>query len=341
MNDHLKHDEVSSTYDVAIIGAGIAGSLCANILYKAGLKVCVLEKSRGTGGRASSKRRNHSPSCDLGTPYICATHAQTQATLSALEEVGIATQWQDPALEKTSNNRCFYVGNPTMSAITRHWLDTVDLITNTRIHHIERAKKDHQAGWLLQDYHLAKSFFTKYIIIATPAPQAAILLANIEDSEILLQQATQAGESYQAQWALWVETEKTSLPAIVEPTNSLLKRLIKDSQKPNRDTNPHDLWVLQSTPEWAQQHLNNEPKDIAARLISAFEEHTKLTPKAYGTPHRWLLSRSQAAKGNHPYIWDKLQGLGLTGDWLCQNDAEGAMLSAYALCEQILNEINN
>ena len=42
--------------DVAIIGAGIAGLRAAETLRKAGLDVVVLEKSRGLGGRAATRR---------------------------------------------------------------------------------------------------------------------------------------------------------------------------------------------------------------------------------------------------------------------------------------------
>src|SRR5690554_6359362 len=37
-------------YDVAIIGSGLGGLLCANILLKEGYSVCVLEKNRQFGG---------------------------------------------------------------------------------------------------------------------------------------------------------------------------------------------------------------------------------------------------------------------------------------------------
>ena len=65
----------NTVYDVAIIGAGIAGSYCANVLQKAGYRVCLIEKGRGTGGRASSRRLAQQEegvqlSCDLGAPFF-------------------------------------------------------------------------------------------------------------------------------------------------------------------------------------------------------------------------------------------------------------------------------
>ena len=42
--------------DIAVIGAGIAGLICAEQLRQAGYRVVVIEKSRGFGGRAATKR---------------------------------------------------------------------------------------------------------------------------------------------------------------------------------------------------------------------------------------------------------------------------------------------
>ncbi|SHE14785.1 Dehydrosqualene desaturase [Chlamydia abortus] len=46
------------TYDVAIIGGGIAGLVAANDLSRAGKSVVVLEKSAKFGGRAMTVNKN-------------------------------------------------------------------------------------------------------------------------------------------------------------------------------------------------------------------------------------------------------------------------------------------
>lgn len=341
MTHSLITPNTSSIYDVAIVGAGIAGSLCANLLSKAGYTVCVFEKSRGTGGRAGSKRLNDEQSCDLGSPFIRSTQTSTQAILASLSEIGVTSLWPNQPLEGLNSGAEYYVGTPKMSAVTRHWLETIPLISNTRIHHIERVKKQDVDCWQLNNDHYTTHFFAKHIVIATPAPQAAILLANTLDIQTLLLKAVQAGQTYQSQWAMWIETEKSTLPAIIETLDSPIARLIKDSQKPGRAESERDRWVLQTTPEWALQHLNQENQEVAKLLTKAFREQTQLTTYAHGEPHRWLLSRSQPIEENTPYLWDKLQNIGLIGDWLCQGDAEGAMLSALTLCDHLKNELSN
>ncbi len=42
--------------DIAIIGAGMAGLICAQRLTEAGYSVLVVEKSRGLGGRLATRR---------------------------------------------------------------------------------------------------------------------------------------------------------------------------------------------------------------------------------------------------------------------------------------------
>ncbi|MEM6868917.1 MAG: FAD-dependent oxidoreductase, partial [Cyanobacteria bacterium P01_C01_bin.121] len=43
-------------WDIAIIGAGLAGLECGRRLKAAGYQVCVLDKSRGLGGRMATRR---------------------------------------------------------------------------------------------------------------------------------------------------------------------------------------------------------------------------------------------------------------------------------------------
>lgn len=51
-------DKNTDSYDVVIIGAGLGGLLCANILSREGFKVCVLEKNNRIGGSIQSFARN-------------------------------------------------------------------------------------------------------------------------------------------------------------------------------------------------------------------------------------------------------------------------------------------
>ena len=63
-------------------------------------------------------------------------------------------------------------------------------------------------------------------------------------------------------------------------------------------------------------------------MVDAFTQATGAEVLDAGEPHRWLLGRQAMALAPQPFMWDSTLNIGLVGDWLCQGDAEGAMLSA-------------
>jgi phytoene desaturase len=79
-------------YDAIIIGAGIGGLICANLLAKGGMKVLLLEKHFMLGGFCSGFRRK-------GFMFDAATHFYpllgnpTTMTGKLLKDIGCATEW--------------------------------------------------------------------------------------------------------------------------------------------------------------------------------------------------------------------------------------------------------
>ena len=328
-----KEQSTPPTFDFAIIGAGLAGSLCAHLLSQSGHTVCVIEKSRGSGGRASSRRLEGDTCCDLGAPYIHARHIQTQELFKTLNKAHVAAPWKQ--LSKVDAQA--FVGTPEMSAITRHWLGNTHFITNTRIHHLDQLTQssNEQANWLLRDDKYQPVAIAQKIIIAAPAPQAAAILASHSTLAILLLRANQASSQYQSQWAMWLETENCDLNALIELKNSPLQRMIKDNYKPMRHSEKVDRWVIHADPDWTEQHIDADKDWITQTLLQAFAEKTEHRVLKHGEPHRWFLSRFVENKGNKDFVWSTEHNVGLIGDWLCQGDAEGALLSALSLANYI------
>src|SRR5215468_783440 len=84
--------EYPTQYDAIIIGSGIGGLFCGNILAKAGLKVLLLERHYMLGGFCSTFRRK-------GFIFDAATHFYpllgnpTTLTGKVLTELGCETEW--------------------------------------------------------------------------------------------------------------------------------------------------------------------------------------------------------------------------------------------------------
>jgi phytoene dehydrogenase-like protein len=60
---------VDNKYDIIIVGGGLGGLICANVLSKEGIKVCVLEKNPVIGGCLQSFKRK-GLSVDTGIHYV-------------------------------------------------------------------------------------------------------------------------------------------------------------------------------------------------------------------------------------------------------------------------------
>jgi len=84
-----RHDHDS---DIAVIGAGIAGLICAEQLRQAGYSVVVVEKSRGFGGRAATKRLPNFRA-DHGLRYLERSGRLLPVFIDALVDRGVLIPW--------------------------------------------------------------------------------------------------------------------------------------------------------------------------------------------------------------------------------------------------------
>ena len=89
----LRTTEPRERYDVVIIGAGIGGLFCANLLAKAGLSVLMVEQHYMVGGYCSTfKRRGFV--FDASTHFYPLLGNPTTMTGKLLVDLGITTRWQ-------------------------------------------------------------------------------------------------------------------------------------------------------------------------------------------------------------------------------------------------------
>src|SRR4051812_47418228 len=86
------HENPAPRYDAIVIGAGIGGLMCANLLSQAGLKVLLAEQHYVVGGYCSSFTRN-------GFKFDAASHFypllgnRETITGKILEQLGVETEW--------------------------------------------------------------------------------------------------------------------------------------------------------------------------------------------------------------------------------------------------------
>ena len=172
---------------VAIIGAGMAGLVCAHLLAQHGVTVSLFDKARGPGGRMSSKGRP-AATLDLGAQAFTVRDAEFARQLTQWQHAGCVAPWPTCTYQASASGwqthddgQLRYAGAPRMSALTRYLIDAItlhahtDFHSETRIVALERVTDGEwrmaDGGWHLKDaagnHHGA---FSRVVIIAGDTP---------------------------------------------------------------------------------------------------------------------------------------------------------------------------
>ena len=361
----------NTLYDVAIIGAGVAGSYCASVLQKAGYQVCLIEKGRGTGGRASSRRlpmqeEGVQLSCDLGAPFFHATKNQLVDDIQQWLADDVIAPWPAANL---AHKGLAYTGTPSMSALTRYLAQHCDLYSSQRISHIDRTDN----VWFLRNDSYKTLIKAKRVIITAPAAQTAHLLTSPDAPNAWLQQAHIASRQCAPQWSAVVsdgtEASKSMLsnmPDMLEVDHPVLAKIIYDTAKPGRSTRSTGLskstclskpsrWVLQANLEWSELHKDSNADEIGVLMLATFKQllseqagtDLDLTQPELiiATPHLWRLGRHQPSSDvsgkveeqQAGMLWEPSNGLAVSADWLGAGTVVSAVLSAQQLCQAMID----
>ena len=258
------------TVPIAIIGTGIAGLSAARALRDAGHVVQLFDKSRGSGGRMSSKRSD-AGSLDMGAQYFTARDRRFVNEVQRWQTNGWAEQWKPQLynfksgqLTQSPDEQIRWVGTPRMSAITRALLDDLPVEFGCRITEVFQGKQH----WNLLDADGENHGPFSHVIIATPAPQATALLAAAPKLA-----SAAAGVKMDPTWAIALAFDKP-LDTPMEGCfvqDSPLDWLARNRSKPGRDTTL-DTWVLHATSAWSKAHLDLPKEAVIEHLHGAFAE---------------------------------------------------------------------
>ncbi len=286
---------------VAIVGAGLAGLAAARDLTVAGHEVVVFEKSRGAGGRTSTRRSPHGR-FDHGAPFL---HGGEHAlTLDAA-----------PALAQHEGGT---VGAPAGNAPAKALAEGLDLRSGVRVGAIVPVGSGFS---LVEDDEAALGDFDA-VVVTAPAPQAAELLP---DPEL----AARAGAvDFAPGWVAMVAwNEALDLPRTVARGIGGLAWAVAEASKPGRE--PGERWVLQADTELSTALLEEEAGTVAADLLARFATVVgmELPPPVHLAAHRWRYARPLTPLAE-PFL--RSGTLLAAGDWCGGTDAGAALRSGRA-----------
>jgi renalase len=341
------------TLNIAIIGAGIAGITAARTLANAGHHVQVFEKSRGAGGRMSTRESNFG-TFDHGAQYFTVRDPRFSLALQSVPgTMEICRPWSANAVRvldplghvfeaARASKEAHFVAKPGMNALVRHWASPLGKAVhhNTPITRLERGAK---SLWTLHtEGHAFKGF--DHVLLAIPSVQATNLLKasgkDVADAQWL--KAMHAVDVAPC-WTLMLAFPNATQPNLhigpqwnaARSIHHRIAWLARESSKPGRTK--VERWTVQASAAWSAEHINDTDARVQAKLLRAFSELTGIRAEpAHTQVHRWLYAKTITPLGvSHQY--NPANGLGTCGDWHLGHRVEDAFVSglelALAVCQ--------
>jgi len=348
----------SDTLHVAVVGAGMAGVVCARTLVQAGHRISLFEKSRGFGGRMAT-RRSEFGGFDHGTQYFTVREPRfaralltaqdvvrpwSVSTVRVLDELGHVLVSAPPPREP------HYVAKPGMNALVSHWAQPLlqperfgglkaRTSLQTRVVQIERDAL-HPQQWQLRleggdgGQQVVGGF--DRVVLALPHPQVHDLLLASGLAPDVRQALTDVHVA--PCWTLMVAFPNAMQPGLshlgpqwnaARSTHHRISWLAREGSKPGRD--PIERWTIQAAPAWSAKHLEDDPERVKGKLLRGFAEITGIRAMpSHAVVHRWRFAQTQTPLGRS-HLFDRALGLGLCGDWCLGHRVEDAFISGLEL----------
>ena len=342
---------------IAVIGAGIAGLACARTLTQAGEQVTVFEAEAAPGGRVATQ---DSPfgGFDSGAQYFTVRDPRFSKALETTAP-GLARRWSanavrvlDAAGRQVEAGRPgpdpHWVASPAMADLPQLWADPLArqqrLLTPTRITQLRRDALD-TSLWQLhaEGEDGGRQVFSGFhaVLLAVPASDALRLLIEPGPVQELAEQIR--GIKMAPCWTLMLAFPHAVQPGlqtlgpqwnVARSTHHRVSWLARESSKPGRS--PIERWTVQASPEWSQEHVQDDPQRVTEKLLKAFSEISgiRATP-SWSQALLWEHARTLDALGQ-PFVWDPALNLGLAGDWCLGARVEDAFVSGLELALECL-----
>lgn len=305
---------------IAIVGAGIAGLSCAEMLQAAGHTILLFDKGRGAGGRMAT-RRVPTPSGDVafdhGAQYFTTRDPRFAAAVTRWQGSGMVAPWPSAGDDA-------WVGTPGMNAVVKGLSRPLAVQWNSRIDALSRV----DGSWFLDP--VTDNPFDA-VIVATPAEQAAPLLVAHDPAMAAMAQGCPSAPCWTAMVAF---AERIAITGDIVRDAGIIGWAARNSAKPGRTG--LEAWVIQATADWSRDHLEDDEASVVDALLSALaSEASRVLPvPVVRIGHRWRYARAGTAP--HGSLWNEAMRIGAVGDWLLAPRIESAWLSGRMLADRII-----
>ena len=320
---------------VAIIGAGLAGLTCANML-KEKYEIVIFEKSRGVGGRMATRYKDDWE-FDHGAQYFSAKTPEFQKFLAIPIKEKIIARWDakfvefdfDKVVFKRNWNQDYphFTSQPKMSSLAKFLSQNLEVKLQTKITKLIKNNEK----WNLIDENENSYFGFDLLILAIPSPQVLeiippnfSLLKEVKNIKMLGCFSLMLG--FNKSLELGFEA------ALVK--NSKISWIAVNNSKPGRKS-AFSL-LVNSSNVYAQENIEKDLELIKKDLIKELSLITKadFNQAHHIDIHRWRYANSSKIN-DKKFFFDQNLNIAVCGDWCIEGRIEAAFLSGYSLAKNL------
>lgn len=328
-------------YDVLIIGSGMSGLSCAQVLQKKGIRVLVLDKGYLPGGRTASKTIKTNlgdATFDYGAQYFTVYELEFQKQVNEWVKNDVVVKWASmfasTQILEHRDTKLRYRGNPTMRTLCLEMAKNLNFKQQTKVVRIEQNEDKY---WNVIS-NIGERFNAKTLIMTLPLPQILELCyrSGVIPSNKTVTYFSQ--QKYHECTTLLIVSDQDS--EIPEPGG-----LWFEDQNPirwmsdNKIKGISDLTAvtIHLSPEFSKK--TNQTSEI--ELFSELEEEIKKYIPGdwiHKSIHRWKYSQPTNIVDLGFLKDEYYQNLWFTGDVFINGRVESAWMAGYRTAKTYLKE---
>lgn len=318
--------------DIAVIGAGFSAATLCYFIEK---DLDFYEKSRGVGGRCSTRRVDNVGLFDHGLQYIKSHNKEFKKFLKdySIWKGNFKIFQNNQLIDDLDKERIIHEnGN---NSLVKNLFRNKNVIFNKELKNLEK-KSDH-FNLIFKD-DTQENY--KTVIISAPFQQAYNLTKQFTEDYF-----SKFNFSMQPNLTLMIALNKglkLNLSAISFEDDDVLGFAANENTKKkdliNKDL---ELWTIQSSLKYAIKNIyeyRNNKQNLIDEMLKSFSIKLKVDIKKdnieYSDIHGWLYAYNQKVTAPNCY-WDKDLRLGICGDWFSGGNAENAFTNAKQLAKLI------
>jgi predicted NAD/FAD-dependent oxidoreductase len=317
---------------VLILGAGMSGLIAARALQEAGLGVRILDKSRGVGGRMSTRYIGEAR-LDHGAQFFTAGDPAFRAHVTAWERAGVVSAWAQgfagPDGQVRTDGRTAYRVEGGMNRLPKHLAEGVQIETAARIVHVGTSA----SGFTLQTEAGAEHAGTALLLTA-PVPQSLALLdlGQLDPGARAVLEEIRYDPCF-AVLAVLEGPSRIPAPGGMKFSDGPIQWMADNRQK---GVSPGPTAItIHASASFSRDHLEADRESVSSALLAAASPWLG-SAVADVQVHRWLYSQPVARPEARCVVGSEAPLLIFAGDAFGGAAVQGAALSGLAAAEVII-----